>query len=491
MVSKCSKLLLLFSSILTSTGCATFSSDGGFKKVESTSQERLDKKVSWKRDKEAEKAAQDIINPLLQQQLDVNSAVQIALLNNPGLQAKYAELGIAEADYVQAGRLANPTLGVSGGVNQEGLHYATGIEFSLLGLLLIPSATELEGIRFEHVKLQAAQETLNLAFEARKAFYSAIASKQLSNYYEQVKLTAEAAAELSLRMAKAGNISKRDLAREQVFYSETLSKLSRTKQNEMSEKEKLIRILGLNSDQINIKLPEILPNLPADKMEYEKLIAYAIDQRLDIQIAKKEIDMFAKTLGITKATRFINVLNVVMEGEKSAADNEVLTGPVLKLEVPLFDFGGARIARYQAQYEQSVNHLKETALNAESQVRENYANYLSKYTDTKRYRDNIIPLRKKILDETVLHYNGMLVSVFELLTDAREQVNSLVEYIDTLKEFWIAESDLQLAAGGKLPIGTVVKGEEKENNLAEPDETNVKQQETEKPKINPHANHKM
>ena len=461
MLLKSAKLLLWLSPVLISTGCATFSSDGGFNKVETLSQERLDKKVSWQRNKETEKAAQDIIKQLLQQQLDANSAVQIALLNNPGLQAKYAELGIAEADYVQAGRLANPTLGISGGVNQEGLHYNTGIEFSLLGLLLIPSATELEGIKFEHVKLQTAQETLNLAFETRKTFYSAIASKQLINYYEQVKLTAEAAAELSLRMAKEGNISKRDLAREQVFYSETLSKVSREKQKEVIAKEKLIKLLGLNNEQIDIKIPEILPNLPTNKMEYEKLLEYAIEQRLDIQIAKKEIDMFAKTLGITKTTRFINILNVGVEAEKGSTDNEVLTGPVLKLEVPLFDFGGARIARYQAQYEQSVNHLKETAINAQSQVRETYADYLSKYTDTKRYRDNIIPLRKKILDESILQYNGMLVSVFELLADAREQVNSLVEYIDTLKDFWIAESDLQLAAGGKLPTGTVIKEEEK------------------------------
>ena len=103
---------------------------------------------------------------------------------------------------------------------------------------------------------------------------------------------------------------------------------------------------------------------------------------------------------------------------------------------------------------QSVHRLAETAVNARSEVRERYQNYHAAYQMARHYRDTIVPLRKKISDEDLLRYNGMLISVFELLADAREQVASVDGYIEALKEYWVAETDLQSALGGKLPINT-------------------------------------
>ncbi|HEX7951685.1 MAG TPA: TolC family protein, partial [Burkholderiales bacterium] len=118
----------------------------------------------------------------------------------------------------------------------------------------------------------------------------------------------------------------------------------------------------------------------------------------------------------------------------------------------LFDWGDARVAKAQAIYMQSVNRVAETAVNARSEVRESYAAYLTAYELAKHYRDEIVPLRKTISEENQLRYNGMLISVFELLADAREQVASVNAYLDALKAFWLAEADLQSAVGGKLPV---------------------------------------
>ena len=48
-------------------------------------------------------------------------------------------------------------------------------------------------------------------------------------------------------------------------------------------------------------------------------------------------------------------------------------------------------------------------------------------------------------------FYGMLISVFELLADARQQVAAVNATIGALRDFWVAEASLQLALTGKSP----------------------------------------
>jgi outer membrane protein TolC len=77
--------------------------------------------------------------------------------------------------------------------------------------------------------------------------------------------------------------------------------------------------------------------------------------------------------------------------------------------------------------------------------------YRVQYDKAKFYRDDVVTLRKLILDESLLRYNGMLISTFELLADEREQILSVNAYIETLRNFWLAETDLQTALMVKSP----------------------------------------
>jgi outer membrane protein TolC len=193
-----------------------------------------------------------------------------------------------------------------------------------------------------------------------------------------------------------------------------------------------------------------LPDLPAQPLEIHDAETYAIAQRLDIQAARQQTANLAKSLGLTRTTRFLNVLDL---GYVRNTDSGLPrgTGYELTLEIPLFDWGGARVAKAEAIYMQSANRLAETAVNARSEVREGYLNYRGAYDLARHYRDTLVPLRKRIADENLLRYNGMLVSVFELLADAREQVLSVNSYINTLKNYWVAETDLAAVLGGQLP----------------------------------------
>jgi outer membrane protein TolC len=272
-----------------------------------------------------------------------------------------------------------------------------------------------------------------------------------------VKAAAAAAAELARRMARAGNFPRITEMREQVFYAETVAQLARARQAAIAERERLTRLMGLYGDDVRFKLPERLPDLPASPPELKDAEQTAVAQRLDIQAARRESEGLAESLGLTKATRFINVLE--LGPARTKEDPEPWkSGYELSLEVPIFDWGSAKVARAEATYMQSVQRIAEAAVNARSEVRESYSAYATAYETAKHYRDEIVPLRKKISEESLLRYNGMLISVFELLADAREQVVSVNAYIDALKEFWRADTGLQNALGGRLPAPPITGG---------------------------------
>ncbi len=428
-------------------GCASFSQDGGFNLVESTVKARIGKDVRWIKTDADAGAVREMVKQLLANPLSADDAVQVALLNNRGLQATYAELGIAEADVVQAGRMTNPHFAYLRARHGGERTIEWALTFPIIDLLTMPLRSKLEGNRFEEAKLSVAGRAVNVGLETRRAWYQAVAAMQTVRYMEQVKEAAEASAQLARRMAQIGNFPKLTQMREQVFYAETAAQLARARQIAGAERERLTRLMGLYGDDLGFKLPDRLPDLPAGAVEMNDLEATAIAQRYDVQVAKRATESLAESLGLTRATRFINVLEAGPARIKEDPE-PWKRGFEISLQIPIFDWGDARLARAESIYMQSVQRVAEIATNARSEVRETYAAYRIAYDNAKHYRDEIVPLRKKISEEILLRYNGMLVSVFELLADAREQVMSVNATIEAQRDFWLAENELHGALNG-------------------------------------------
>jgi outer membrane protein TolC len=432
-------------------GCATLTPDGGFGDVASTAKDRgLKQEAQWHRtDRDAEQA-RGAVRKLLEAPLSPDSAVQIALLNNRGLQATYADLGIAEADVVQAGRLRNPGFSFARLRRGDEVEIERTFLFDLLGLITLPIRTDLEKRRFALTQGRVAAGILQVAADTRRAWHRAVSARESAKYSEQVKEAAEASAELARRMAAAGNFSKLDQAREQVFYAEATALLARARQTALAERERLTQLMGLWSDDIAFQLPDRLPDLPKTPREIADIESLAMRQRLDVQGAIKEAESIASSLGLTRATGFISVLELgYIRNSETGQPRQ--TGYEIEIRLPIFDWGGARAARAEHTYLQAVNRAADTAVRARSEVREAYSAYRTAFDLAKHYRDEIVPLRKRISDENVLRYNGMLISAFELLADARSQIASVNAYIEALRDFWVAEAGLELALYGQSP----------------------------------------
>lgn len=429
------------------TGCATFSQDGGLDTVSSLTRERTGQVVQREKSSENTESVQATVSQIIAKPLTPDSAVQLALLNNKDLQASFAELGVAEADLVQAGRLRNPSFSFGRQRGGDDVEIERSVMFSLVSLLTMPLQSKIEGRRFEQAKLLAASQAVQLAADTRKAYFNAVAARQSAQYAEQVLTAAEAGAELAQQLGKVGNFSKLDQAREQVFYAEATAQLARARHNATAAREELTRLLGLWGKDTGFKLPERLPDLPKSPNEVKDIESQAMKQRLDVQMARRDTEATASSLGLTKATGFINVLEAGYTN-KSETGNPRANGYEIELVLPIFDWGSARTAKAEALYMQAVHRTANTAVRARSQVREAYSAYRTTYDVAKHYRDEVVPLRKIISDEVLLRYNGMLASVFELLTDARAQVNSVNTAIEAQRDFWINETNLQAAING-------------------------------------------
>ena len=442
------RVLALLTSAVVLGGCARVGADGGFSAVARTTTERNGKDLHWARgDADLDTIAKRVAE-LLAKPLTVDDAVQVALLNNRGLQADFQEIGITEAEVVQAGRLPNPGFSFGRSSRGDEREIERGLHFNLARLVAMPLIGRMEARRFEQVKGRVAMNVLSLAADTRKAYFTALAAEETVRYMRQVKQAADASAELARRMEQVGNFNKLQRAREQSFYASAALQLARAEQVQRSTRERLVRLLGLWGAQTQFALPERLPDLPPSALDLPDVEQVALAQRLDVQGAKLAAEQTASNLGLTRTTRFVNVLELgVMRNSSNEAPTQ--RGWEIGFELPLFDWGGARVARAEAIYMQTLHRAAETAINARSEVREAYTGYRSAYDIARHHRDEVVPLNQRIAEENVLRYNGMFIGVFELLADARTQIASVNASIEALRDFWIAQADLDMALIGK------------------------------------------
>lgn len=434
------------------SGCASFSADGGFGPVQQAAHQHLGKQLIWQRNDSDRMAIDSQVAALLAQPLTADSAVQLALLNNRGLQARFVDLGIGEVELVQASRLPNP--GFSFGRLRKGdeREIERGLHINLARLLAWPLVQPLQQRQLDRTRGAVAAEVLALAADTRRAWVQAVAAIEVARYRQQVMEAAEASAELARRMAQAGNFNRLQQAREQGFYAEAALNHARAQGQREATREQLTRLLGLWGAQATgstaYRLPERLPDLPEQTAERPDIERHAIAQRLDVQGAQLATEATARNLGLTRTTRFINVLELGLV-RNSSNEAATQTGWEVSFELPLFDWGSARVARAESLYMQSLHAAAHTAINARSEVRQAYGAYRLAWDIARHHRQELVPLAQAVSEENLLRYNGMLIGVFELLADARTQIGTVNAAIEALRDYWLSQADLDAALVGK------------------------------------------
>ncbi len=434
-------------------GCASIEPGSALGGVQSLTKTHTGQALTADRSADELTRTANKVDELLRQPLAIDTAVQIALLNNRSLQARLQQLGITEAEVSQASRLPNPGFSFGRMTKGDEIELERGLHFNLARLLTLPLVSRLEERRLQSVQREVAMDVLSLAADTRKAWVQAVAADESLRYMRQVQEAAEASAELARRLQQAGNFNALMRLREQGFYADAALGLARAEQAQRASRERLTRLMGLWGEQLNFKLPERLPDLPDAPKDQPDIERQAMAQRLDVQAARLAAEQTARNLQLTRVTRFVSVFELGLV-RNTSNEGPRQTGWEVGLELPLFDWGGARTAKAEGIYMQSLHQAAATAINARSEVREAYGNYRASYDIARHHRDEIVPLKKRISDEQLLRYNGMLIGVFELLADARSQIGSVNASIEALRDFWLAKADLDMALIGRASLST-------------------------------------
>jgi len=406
---------------------------------------------------DARAAAESKARALLAEPLTAEGAVQLALGYSPTFQRMLADSAAASAAATQSARLPNPIVSYSRLVAGDMSEIDRALTVSLLDFVLLPQRGRLADLQQAQHRLRSAGDVIAVATEARQAWIDAVAARQSLAYAEQARAAAAAGAELARRMVAVGNFSRIDAAREQAFYADTTAEVARARLEAQRTREVLIRLLGLKGDLAGtLALPQRLPDLPATPDDQSVLARRAFDVRLDVALARAELDFTARSLGLTRVTSTVNAFEFGAASNSSTGE-ETRRGYELELRLPIFDFGDARRANAESVYLAALNRTTAVIVEAQSHLRESYFAYRTTYDLAAHYRDEIVPLRKTVSEENLVRYNGMLISVFELLADAREQVSSVRQAIAAQRDFWLADATLRSTLVGR-PVEGVVLG---------------------------------
>ena len=441
------------------TGCASVSLEQNIGRVNDEAGGFTEGKLALARTQEERDRRAQATEALLAQPLGQKEAVQLALSNSPSLQALLAQGWAEAADAAQAGRIANPIFDFERMTAGPELGLSRALSFGLLDLLTLPTRYGIATRRIEQSQLRLTGNVVDQVTGVRQAWVRAVAAQQALQYAKQVYDSAEAGAELARRMQGVGNFNRITRAREQAFYADAATRLSETQHQVTARREELVRLLGLDESQAQaLKLPERLPDLPKQALDPQAVGALATRARLDIRLAQAALDAAAKAQGLNRVTSFTDI---ELTGRRNTTfDNAVGTrgtarGWEIAVRLPVFDWGGMQRDAMNARTLAAANQLEAAARAAGSSLRESYSAYRTAYDVARHYRDEVVPVRKVIAEENQLRYNGMLISVFELLADARDQVGAVTAALDAQRQFWLADAALQASVIGR-PTNTTL-----------------------------------
>jgi outer membrane protein TolC len=451
------RALAIASAVLLSA-CQSLSPDGGMSTVAMVAGGGLNKDVVRISSAEDAALARGRVSRLLRTPLSADAAVQIALLNNAGLQAAYNRLGIAEAVAVQSSRPPLPIFSFDDVSTSIELDIERKVVASILSLATWPTRSKIAGVRIEQAELRAAEDTLRLAVDTRRAYIRAVAARETLTALTAAKASADASAMLAGKLTETGAVNTLNHARAEVLATELDAQVTAARQQADATQEQLTRLMGLWGAELGSVLPSALPPLRGKSPSLAAVQQEAMDRRVDLAVGRLEVEALARSYGLIRSTRFINVLEAsgISKTQKDTGEPAAQGGGYdIAFEVPIYDFGRARTREAEQRYLEAMNALAAMAVNARSEAREAYGAYRSTRVIALKFEQEMLPLRKTIAEQTELQYNAMQIDAFTLLQTAREGDAAKVASIEAKRNFWLAAADLSVAVLGGGGLSSV------------------------------------
>jgi cobalt-zinc-cadmium efflux system outer membrane protein len=437
--------------LLALAGCASLDPRGAFEDVAQRLGERTRGDLTWERQDRAREAVDARVRELLTAGLTPESAVQLALLRNRSLQAVLLRLGIAQAELVQAGLLRNPVLSanVRFGTGPSGTGTELGLVQEFVSAIQIPLRRRVARAELEATKLEVGSAAFELVVAVRSAFYEAQGAEQMLELRRTAMHTLELAADVAREQHRAGNITDLDLAQQEAFLHESRLALAEDELDAFDRREALTLLIGLWGEEARWSIGTRLPALPDEEPGPAGLETLAVERRLDLAASRQ------RGSAASERVRLRRFFGLIPEGGGGVASEREVeggwsVGPALEVPIPLFDFGQAQLAKARTRQLEREERFTALAVAVRSEVRRAWAELDVARRRARYHESMMLPLRRTILQQTQLEYNGMVVGVFQLLEAKRGEIEAGVDYVESLRDYWVARVDLERALGTEL-----------------------------------------
>jgi len=434
--------------------CAQVVRKGGFGEVKSLLAERgTTAALEWRDDPADDQAAKQAVADLLTRELSIDVAVEVALLNNPSLQATYEDLGVAQANLVQAGLLKNPVFSgavLFGGVSPA---YDFDVVANFLDLLLLPARKRIAGGEYEQVRLRVAGAVVELAARVRAAYYKLQGAEQLVAVLEKVVSASEASAHFAEALNAAGNLNDLQLATHRALLEEVRADLLRATAETIAPREDLRELLGLAASDTPWQGPPTeLPGVPDRSPTLEAVLSLADARRLELSASRAQAAVLSQTLATARAWRYLGGVEVGENNHREQGGKNWISGPSVLLELPVFDQRQAEIARLESELRQSQRRTEALSQSVAAEVRRAYGTLEAQRTLAEHYRRSLIPSRERVVALSQDFYNFMLLGAFDLLDAKRAEIGAYGSYIGAVRDYWVATAELDKAVGARVAI---------------------------------------
>jgi cobalt-zinc-cadmium efflux system outer membrane protein len=431
-------------------GCASVDLSAGLPDVRREVEAREGATIAWSRGAELDPDVASAVQDVLRKPLTADNAVRVALLNNRGLQALYSDLGVAQAELVQAGLFRNPMLDAAVLLPLSGARpdLQLTVVFGVLDALFVPLRARVAAAQLEETKLRVTGAVLDFAGRVRAAFIGHQADDQVRELRHTIAQALAASYEASRRLHEAGNITDLDLARARAEMEGAKLRLRLAEVAARRSREEVSGLMGTWGDQAGWEIDGRLPEVPAEDPSTAGIEGMAVARSVALLHARQRIVAAGQQLGYDRATALTAPADLGAQAEREEGWK---VGPVVSVPLPLFDRGQTRLGRAAAELRRAEHEYYALAVRTRTTARAIREGLQGARDRALYYRDILLPLQERIVNESQLQYNAMQVGIFQLLRDRERQIETAVEYVEALREYWLARADLALAVSGRLP----------------------------------------
>ena len=441
---------ITFLVFLLLSGCSFIEPRLGFEEVADDVKKRTDQEVYWSDDGEIDKTIQERITHLLSKPLTAAGAVQVALLNNRGIQGVYQDLHIAQADLVEAGLLSNPIFDGEIRFPKEGANFELSLVQDFIGILQIPMRKKIASAQFEQAKIHVVVEVLDLTARTKLAFYAYQGAEQKLEVAKTALDALDASATLAKRLHEAGNINDLDLQQEQATYESLKLEISSLEQEVIARREHLNMVLGVWQEPYAWHAEKRLSEAVAIADNLENIEAKVVTNSTELAQSRKELLALATSLGLASDFALLTTGEL---GGSAAKEGEGAWGfgPAFTIPLPLFNQGQPSVLRANAEFRKKTEEYTDQAVRLRATARKLAGQLKITKQQAEYFKNVLLPLKSRLVNEYQKQYNGMLIGAFQLLSAKREQIEAAENYVGSLEQYWIINTKLSSLINGKNP----------------------------------------